>query len=67
MKMPQNAKSKRTNSLPAGALLCPICCVELETIEVDVEWEDKVLRNVKILRCPICKEEMIAPDPPKSK
>ena len=48
--------------LKAGALMCPVCCVEFIEIEVDFEIDGAVLRNIKVLRCPICQEEHFTPD-----
>jgi YgiT-type zinc finger domain-containing protein len=48
--------------LKAGAPLCPICCVELLEAEVDFEIDGTILRNVKVLRCPICQEEHFTPE-----
>jgi len=41
----------------AGALLCPVCCIECIEVEFDVEVDGTVVRNVKALRCPRCQEE----------
>jgi hypothetical protein len=60
--MPRDPHPKDENSLKAGALLCPVCCVEFQEIQVDMEWEGKVLRNVKLLRCPVCHEEQFPPE-----
>jgi uncharacterized protein with PIN domain len=37
---------------------CPKCKKECEEVTVDHECEGTVLRNVKALRCPDCKEEL---------
>jgi len=37
---------------------CPKCKKECEEVTVDYEYEGIVLRNVKALRCPDCKEEL---------
>jgi hypothetical protein len=60
--MPSKANPKHENTLKAGALLCPLCCVEFQEIQVDFEWEGRVLHNVKILRCPICEAETFTPE-----
>lgn len=39
-----------------------MCCVEFQEIEVDIELDGKFLSNVKILRCPICEEEVFTPE-----
>ena len=41
----------------ASALLCPVCCVEYVEVEFDFEVDGVILHNVKVLRCPSCKEE----------
>jgi len=56
--MPRNKiEPSRKQSLKAGALLCPVCCVEYVEVEIDFNVEGVVLRNVKALKCPICQEE----------
>lgn len=60
--MPHKIEPKHEGELKAGALLCPVCCVEFQEIQVDVEWEGKILHNVKMLRCPICEEETFTPE-----
>jgi hypothetical protein len=47
--------------LKAGALLCPVCCVEFIEVEVDFDVGGEVLRNVKVLKCPICQDEQFSP------
>jgi uncharacterized Zn finger protein (UPF0148 family) len=47
-------------SLKAGALLCPVCCVELVETEADFDVDGTILRNIKILSCPICQEEQLS-------
>ncbi len=59
--------SKETNPQPkgtvkAGALMCPVCCVEYVEVEVDFEYDGTILRNVKMLRCPSCEEELFTPE-----
>jgi len=46
----------------AGALLCPICCVEYVEIEFDMEVEGIILHKIKALRCPECEEELFTPE-----
>jgi hypothetical protein len=55
--VPNNPKPKSSETLKAGALLCPVCCVEYIEAEVDLEFNGEVLRNIKVLRCPVCQEE----------
>jgi len=57
IEMPNNPKTKPNETLKAGALLCPVCCVEYIEAEVDFEVDGEVLRNVKVVRCPVCQEE----------
>ena len=45
----------------AGALLCPVCCVEYVEVEFDMEVEGIILHNVKALKCPDCEEELFTP------
>jgi hypothetical protein len=53
---------KHIETVKAGALLCPVCCVEYINLEVDFEVEGKVFRNVKVLKCPVCQEEQFTPE-----
>jgi hypothetical protein len=53
---------KRSAGTKAGALLCPVCCVEYVEIEFDFEIDGIVLHNVKALRCPACQEEQFTPE-----
>ena len=57
-----NERDSLKAAVKAGALLCPVCCVEFHEIHVDIEWEGKILRNVKLLRCPVCEEEILTPE-----
>jgi len=41
---------------------CPKCDVEYVEVEVDFEYGDVILRKVKALRCPVCKEELFTPE-----
>jgi hypothetical protein len=43
--------------IKAGSLLCPICCIPYIIAEIDLKIENRVLQNVKILRCPNCEDE----------
>lgn len=45
----------------AGALLCPVCCVEYVEVMFDCEVDGVLLREVKALRCPKCKLEVFSP------
>jgi cytochrome c-type biogenesis protein CcmH/NrfF len=40
--------------------------VEFIEVEVDFEVDGAVLRNVKVLRCPICQEEQFTPEQQKA-
>ncbi len=60
--LPSKANPKNGSALKAGALLCPLCCVEFEQIQVDFEWQGRVLKDVKILRCPVCESETFTPE-----
>ncbi len=42
--------------------MCPVCCVEYVEVEVDFEYDGTILRNVKMLRCPSCEEELFTPE-----
>ncbi len=46
----------------AGALLCPVCCVEYVEVEFDCEVDGIVLPSVKAMRCPICGVEVFSPE-----
>jgi hypothetical protein len=59
--VPHNTEPKHELTLKAGALLCPVCCVEFIEAEVDLEVDGAVLRDVKVLRCPVCQEEQFTP------
>ena len=59
--VPPKTEPKHEETLKAGALLCPMCCVEFIEVEVDFDVDGVVLRNVKVLRCPICQEEQFTP------
>ncbi|MCW4000851.1 MAG: hypothetical protein NWE93_11480 [Candidatus Bathyarchaeota archaeon] len=58
--MAKNSSSKISGT-KAGALLCPICCVEYMEVEFDCEVDGVVLHNVKALRCPRCQQEALTP------
>jgi hypothetical protein len=60
--LPVKTGPKHEHGLKAGALLCRVCCVEFREIQVDMEWEGKVLHNVKILKCPVCQTETFTPE-----
>jgi hypothetical protein len=38
--------------------VCPKCKKKCEEVTVDYEYQGVILRNVKALRCPTCKEEL---------
>ena len=38
--------------------MCPKCNKTCEEVTVDYEYQGIILRNVKALRCPDCKEEL---------
>jgi hypothetical protein len=61
MSSEKNSAHKATET-KAGALLCPICCVEYVEVEFDFEVNNMVLHDVKALRCPMCKEEIFSPE-----
>ena len=42
--------------------MCPVCCVEFIEVEVDFDVDGAILKNIKVLRCPICEEEHFTPD-----
>jgi len=48
-------------SVKAGALLCPVCCVEYVEVVFDFVVNDVVLYDVVVLRCPKCGEEVFSP------
>ena len=53
---------KQSETVKAGALLCPVCCVEYINFEVDFEVEGTIFRNIKVLRCPVCQDEQFTPE-----
>lgn len=50
------------SAVKAGALLCPVCCVEYVEVELDFEVDGEILHNVKVLRCPVCQDEQFPPE-----
>jgi hypothetical protein len=56
-----NNDAKHELVLKAGALLCPVCCVEFIEVEIDLEVEGALLQDVTALRCPVCQEEQFTP------
>jgi YgiT-type zinc finger domain-containing protein len=60
--MPKETNTKPSSSVKAGALMCPVCCVEYVEVEVDFEYDGTILKNVKMLRCPSCEEELFSPE-----
>ena len=52
----------KPGSTKAGALLCPVCCVEYAEGEFDFEVDGVILHNVKALRRPECAEEVFSPE-----
>jgi len=38
--------------------ICPKCNKECEEVTIDYEYQGVLIRNVKALRCPNCKEEV---------
>jgi len=38
--------------------ICPKCNKECEEVTIDYEYQGVIIRNVKALRCPNCKEEV---------
>jgi len=59
--MTDNQKPNSEN-FKAGALVCPCCFVGYEELEVDFEYEGDILHRIKILRCPVCREELFTPE-----
>ncbi len=41
---------------------CPKCKTKYVETTVDFEYGDTILRNVKALKCPKCKEELFTPE-----
>lgn len=60
--MTRNHDNPNNGTFKAGAFLCPVCCVEYLEIEVDFEYEGTILHDVKMLRCPVCHEELFTPE-----
>ncbi len=63
--MPHSKQTKSKETLKAGALLCPVCCVEYIEIEVDFDVDGTILNNIKLLKCPICQDEQFTPEQQK--
>jgi len=57
----KDSLSKKADT-KAGALFCPVCCVEYVEVEFDLEVDGEVLHSVKALRCPACEEERFTPE-----
>jgi hypothetical protein len=53
---------KNSNNTKAGALLCPLCCLEYVEVIFDCEIDGTILRDVKALKCPSCGEEVFTPE-----
>jgi hypothetical protein len=49
-------------TIKAGALLCPVCCVEYIETGADLEIDGTILHNIKVLRCPSCQDEQFTPE-----
>ncbi|HTY75173.1 MAG TPA: hypothetical protein VMD05_06375 [Candidatus Nanoarchaeia archaeon] len=64
--MPQKSEPKHEDSLKAGALLCPVCCVQLIEVEENFELDGTVFQNVKLLKCPVCQEEQFTQEQQKA-
>lgn len=60
--MPKETNTQPKGTVKAGALMCPVCCVEYIELEVDFEYDGTILENVKVLRCPSCEEELFSPE-----
>lgn len=41
---------------------CPRCDTDYVEVEVDFEYGNIILRNVKALRCPKCRQELFTPE-----
>jgi hypothetical protein len=52
---------RNENTVKAGALICPTCCVEFIEVEVDFEVDGEIFHNIKVLRCPVCQDEQFTP------
>ena len=65
MRLGQKSLEKNSPNKPsatkAGALLCPVCCVEYVEVEFDMEVDGIILHKVRALRCPGCEEELFTP------
>jgi hypothetical protein len=64
--VPHIPETKNQQILKAGALLCPVCCVEFLEIEIDFEIDGVIVRDVKVLRCPVCQDEQFTPEQQKA-
>jgi hypothetical protein len=54
-------KLNQEETIKAGALLCPVCCIAYIEMEADFEIDGTIIHNVKVLHCPICQDEQLAP------
>jgi hypothetical protein len=57
-----HSADKNSEIVKAGALLCPICCVEYIKLIVDFEVDGTILKNIELLKCPICQDEQFTPE-----
>ncbi len=62
LKLTGKNDSSSGTTVKAGALMCPMCCVEYIEVKVDFEYDNVVLHDIAILRCPVCHEELFSPE-----
>ncbi|MCW4006889.1 MAG: hypothetical protein NWF04_09925 [Candidatus Bathyarchaeota archaeon] len=62
MKSHSQSRQTPTETVKAGALLCPTCCVEYLEIKGDFEFDGAVIKDVAMLKCPVCQEEIFTPE-----
>ncbi|MDT8782085.1 MAG: hypothetical protein IAX22_05495 [Candidatus Bathyarchaeota archaeon] len=59
--MERNSRKTMKNT-KAGAVLCPVCCVECIKVRFDCEIDGIEIQDVEALRCPKCEEEKFSPE-----
>ena len=60
--MDHKSDNEDETMVKAGTLMCPLCCVKYVEIKVDFEYEGAILRDIKMLQCPVCQEEIFTPE-----
>jgi hypothetical protein len=62
----KDSRKSQSETLKAGSLLCPKCCVEYIETKFDFEYDGIILTDVPTLKCPECEEELFTPEQRRS-